>query len=125
MGTGWDKVRKCQPKEKQYDKYWYKIFQDMKVIFKSTIKVQLFLKAPQVEGDEVKAIITLHSFEAFFLDKASRRQAKKKIEEERVVQREIKEKIDMYWSVIMQGKRMNMVHMEIWWKKKRNKTITN
>ena len=85
--------------------------------------MQSFLKALEVEGDEVKAITTLRGFEAFFLDKVSRLQAKKKLEEERAVQRKMKQKKDYYRSVFMQGKNdeygtyANMVKV----KKERNK----
>ena len=74
------KTRKAkgQHKDKQYNKYWYKIFQDRKAIFKITIQVQLFFKALQVEGDEVKAITTLRGFESFFLDKALHQQENEK-----------------------------------------------
>ena len=114
---------KGKHKDKQYKKYWFKVFQERKVIFKSTIQVQSFLKALEVEGDEVKAITTLRGFEAFFIDKVSHLQAKKKLEEERAVRRKMKERKDDYRSVFMQGKKdeyriyANMVKV----KKERNK----
>ena len=118
LPIGWELVErrraKGKHKDKQYDKYWFKVFQERKVIFKSTIQVQSFLKALEVEGDEVKAITTLRGFEAFFLDKVSRLQAKKKLEEERAVRRKMKQKKTTIDPCLYKARRMSTEHMQTW-----------